>query len=72
MSGSSSAAADTLGAQFDHEDDEDEDGREDEYDVVGARGGGGGGLKLARSNPIDNNAMEEGPDAKNTILLRGM
>ena len=67
MSGSSPAGG---GAQYEHEDDEDEDDADgyDKYD---------GGVKLARSNTVNDNdnentAMEKEADAKNTILLRGM
>lgn len=64
MSGSSPAGDE------DDDDDEDEDDADgyDKYD---------GGVKLARSNTVNDNdnentAMEKEADAKNTILLRGM
>lgn len=63
-------AAGARDAQYKHEDDEDEDGYDDKHQD--------GGVKLARSNPANENndgtAMDKegGPDAKNTILLRGI
>lgn len=63
-------AAGARDAQYKHEDDEDEDGYNNKHQD--------GGVKLARSNPANENndgtAMDKegGPDAKNTILLRGI
>lgn len=74
MSGSSPGGG-GGGAQYEHEDDEDEDDDDDDnadgYDKYD------GGVKLARSNTVndidnENTAMEKEADAKNTILLRGM
>ena len=66
-----------TGAQYEHEDDEDEDDDDDDDDDADGYDKYDGGVKLARSNTVndidnENTAMEKEADAKNTILLRGM